>query len=80
MAKGATVEETEALLTKSGILVYGSRTADDGLMHMALCGTPTGKVHIFKIVKREQKKAERLGFRTLTNTGNQGEKSKGKIH
>ena len=62
--KGLTQDEMKSFLTKNKISVYEGRTQSDGMMHMTLCGSPSGKIHIFSIPKKDLKRAEKLGFKT----------------
>ncbi len=61
--KGIPLSDMEATLKKNKITVYDSKTQPDGLMHMALCGSPAGKIHLFTIPLSMQKNAENLGFK-----------------
>ena len=60
---GSNLDDVKAQLTSKNIPVFEAHTQADGLMHMALCGTPTGGIHVFAIPKKLQAKAQRLGFR-----------------
>ncbi len=67
MSPGVSLEEMKSSLIKKKIPVIEAKTQPDGLMHMALCGAPSGKIHIFKIPKNMLKKAEKLGFKVWVN-------------
>ncbi len=65
MGKTVPLDEAKAILEKKKILVYESHTQDDGLIHMQLCGSASGKIHVFSILKKNLKKAQTLGFKPL---------------
>ena len=69
--KGIPLEQMRGTLTKKKVLVYQARTQSDGLMHMTLCGAPSGTVHIFTIPKKDLKAATKLGFKIWTEPKNQ---------
>ena len=60
---GVSLEDMKGQLLSKKIPVFESHTQADGLMHMALCGTPTGSVHVFSIPLRFKERALRLGFK-----------------
>jgi hypothetical protein len=70
-SKGIPLDQMRASLTKKKITVYEARTQSDGLMHMTLCGSPAGTIHVFSIPKKNLKAAERLGFKVWTEPKNQ---------
>src|SRR5438105_724350 len=49
-------------LTGAGISVLSMRKANDGLIHIALCGTSTGAVNVFQVDAGALEKARSLGF------------------
>lgn len=62
--KGAvSVESMEREL--SGIPVFAKDKRSDGLMHVQVCGSPTGMINTFEIDLKNLKKAEERGFRRL---------------
>jgi len=50
-------------LTSRRIRVLSSRTQDDGLMHVQVCGSPTGKINVYEIPASSLRKALRTGFK-----------------
>jgi hypothetical protein len=60
---GVSLDAVKAQLIARKIPVFEAHTQADGLMHMALCGTPTGTIHVFMIPVRLRAKALRLGFK-----------------
>lgn len=56
------IEEMQQELTGSDIQVYQSSKSHDGLMHMQLCGSPTGNINVFSIASTDLNKAKSLGF------------------
>jgi hypothetical protein len=58
---GRSVEATEREL--AGIPVYHREKRSDGLMHIQVCGSPTGMINIFEIDSSNLKKAEERGFK-----------------
>lgn len=55
-----------AELTAAGVLVLDQRTGNDGVMRIAVCGAPTGSIHIFRIGAAGLATALAMGFRPLT--------------
>ena len=49
-----------------GITVYSAQNLQDGLMHVSLCGSPTGKANVYEIDRSNLEKAVKLGFREWT--------------
>ena len=49
----------------SGIPVFARDKRSDGLMHVQVCGSPTGMINTFEIELKNLKKAEERGFRRL---------------
>lgn len=62
-APPATVVAGVNVLKANKIRVLESKSASDGQMHMALCGTPSGRLNKYKILKSDLQRAEKLGFR-----------------
>lgn len=58
---GKTVDATEREL--AGIPVYHREKRSDGLMHIQVCGSPTGVINIFEIDSSNLKQAEERGFK-----------------
>ena len=65
MAKGLDSKSGAAELTKLGITVFQSRKSQDGLMHMAMCGSATGDTIELQIPKSQLDIAERNGYHSL---------------
>jgi hypothetical protein len=61
--QGIPLDEMQSVLTKNKIIIYEARTQSDGLVHMTVCGAPSGKIHVFSIPQRDLKKAKKLGFK-----------------
>lgn len=49
----------------AGIVVYAREKRKDGLMHIQICGSPTGMINIFEIDSTFLKQAEERGFKRL---------------
>lgn len=47
----------------AGIPVYSKEKRADGLMHIQVCGSPTGMINLFEIDQSNLKQAEERGFR-----------------
>jgi hypothetical protein len=62
-AKGLSLEEMEKQLAP--IKVYSRDKRDDGLMHIQVCGSPTGMINVYEIPGSAQKDAEKKGFKIL---------------
>lgn len=62
---GVPLSTMAAELTAAGIAVHASRSADDGMMRPAVCGAPTGTMHVFQIDAADLPQAQQLGFRPL---------------
>lgn len=60
-AKGVSVQEMEKQL--AGIKVYSRDKRPDGLMHIQVCGSPTGMINVFEIDASNLAKAEAKGFK-----------------
>lgn len=58
---GKSVEATEREL--AGIPVYHREKRSDGLMHIQVCGSPTGIINIYEIDSSNLKQAEERGFK-----------------
>ena len=55
----------KATLIRKKLTVFEATTQMDNLMHMALCGAPTGKIHVFTIPKNQLKRAVKFGLKLL---------------
>lgn len=60
-ARGVSVDEMEKQL--AGIKIYSREKRPDGLMHIQVCGSPTGMINVYEIELGELLKAEKLGFK-----------------
>ncbi|OFZ18259.1 MAG: hypothetical protein A2X94_07415 [Bdellovibrionales bacterium GWB1_55_8] len=59
---GIEIKSSEVILKKAGIRVEKTQKSTDGMMHIQMCGAPTGAVHGFLIDKSQVAEAEKLGF------------------
>jgi hypothetical protein len=59
--KGVAVEEMEKEL--AGIRVISKDKRPDGLMHIQVCGSPTGMINVYEIPVEKLKEAESRGFK-----------------
>ena len=50
-------------LEKAGIKVFAHQKKPDGLMHIQVCGSPTGMTNQIEILYSDIKKAHELGFK-----------------
>lgn len=48
------------------IKVYSFGSKADGLMHIQMCGTPTGKANVYEIDSTDLAAAQKLGFQQWT--------------
>lgn len=64
---GIPLDEMQATLSTNKIPVFESHTQSDGKMHMQLCGSPAGTIHVFTISKDDLKSAEKLGFKIFSS-------------
>lgn len=49
-----------------GIRIFEQKKKPDGLMHIQLCGSPTGMANVYQISADDLERAEKKGFRTWT--------------
>ena len=61
MGKGLTPTEMEKQL--EGIKVFSRDRRSDGLMHIQICGHPTGMINVFEVSATSLKDAESKGFK-----------------
>lgn len=54
-------------LTEHNIPVFAADCGSDGMMYIAVCGAPDGKIGIFTIDADDQQKAFSLGFEPLSS-------------
>jgi hypothetical protein len=78
--KAIPIEDMQHTLVLAKVTVYEARTQLDGLMHVALCGSPTGKIHVFTIPQADLKKALKLGFKVLKDPEESGRENGKKNH
>ncbi len=62
LGKEVTLAQMAASLEAAGVKVLASRKADDGKLHIQLCGAPTGRVNVFDIATVSLAAAQELGF------------------
>jgi hypothetical protein len=43
--------------------VYSSQNKSDGLMHMQVCGKPTGKANVYEVDRKDLAEVKKLGFK-----------------
>lgn len=59
--KGVSVDKMAEEL--KGIAVFSKQKKADGLMHIQVCGSGTGKANVYEILEKDFAKAEKLGFK-----------------
>ena len=59
--KAMSLQEMEKQLGSIPVVSRENRT--DGLMHIQVCGSPTGKVNVYEIPLEKLQEAETRGFR-----------------
>jgi hypothetical protein len=62
---GLSIEDMGKQLSRKKVYIFESYSQPDGLMHITMCGAPTGKIHVFTILKKDLNKAQKAGFKTL---------------
>lgn len=62
--KAVPVEEMQVEL--KGLAVHSAENRPDGLMHMQLCGSPTGRCNVYEIDRKDLDVALKKGFREWT--------------
>lgn len=60
---GKTISLEEMQKEFGAIKVYSSKNIVDGLMHIQMCGSPTGKSNVYEIDKADLEQALKLGFK-----------------
>jgi len=53
-------------LEEKKIKVYSMKKKADGLMHIQVCGSPTGYANVYEIFEADLEKAKELGFKKWT--------------
>ncbi len=59
--KAVSVEQMGNDLKK--VTVFSSQKKSDGLMHIQVCGSPTGMANVYEIFEADLAKAEKAGFK-----------------
>lgn len=59
------LEDMKATIEARKVPVYDAVTQPDGKMHIAVCGAPSGQIHVFEIPKKYFSKIKALGFKEL---------------
>ena len=54
-------------LKDAGIQVMASRSGNDGMMRMALCGSDTGEINIYSIPEQQLQHAVEVGFQPVSS-------------
>jgi len=49
-----------------GINIFSSKKQSDGLMHIQVCGSPTGMANVYEILEADLPRAEKAGFKKWT--------------
>lgn len=61
--QGKAISPQEMEKQLDGIKVFSRENRSDGLMHIQVCGSPTGMINIFEISATSLKDAEKRGFK-----------------
>lgn len=61
MGEFITIDKMKADL--KSIKVFSAQNKSDGLMHIQLCGSPTGKANVYEILKQDLAAAKSYGFK-----------------
>ena len=64
LKKGIPVAEMAKSL--KSIKVFSQENRSDGLMHIQVCGAPTGRANVYEIYTKDLIKAESFGFKKWT--------------
>lgn len=64
-AQGKAIPLDEMEKQLKGIKVHSRENRSDGLMHIQVCGSPTGMINVFEIDAQSLKTAEKRGFKKL---------------
>ena len=70
MGKEIVLESMEKEFNDVGVEVLGRRKDQDNLFRITVCGTPTGKINVYRIYASDFKKAEKLSFKLLVKKQN----------
>ena len=63
--QGKAALPTEMERQLSGIKVFSRESRSDGLMHIQMCGSPTGQINVFEIPLSSLPEALKRGFKKL---------------
>lgn len=61
-SEGISVEDMQKILAAGNIKVHCAQKGNTGMMHMTVCGAPTGSINIYTIPKDQLEQAQMLGF------------------
>ncbi len=64
MGKSLSLQEMQKDL--KGLTIFSSENKPDGLMHIQVCGSPTGRHNVYEISRADLEKAKQLGFQEWT--------------
>ena len=65
---GGKVTSLEAMAKELGdIKIYSQENKSDGMMHVMMCGTPTGRVNVYEINEADFSKVSGLGFKKFSD-------------
>ncbi len=63
---GKAIPAAEMQKELEGITVYSAENKPDGLMHIQVCGSPTGRANVYEIDKSSLELAKKKGFKEWT--------------
>ena len=66
MGQKISAKEMAKQLTRKNIPVISSQNKPDGLMHIQVCGSPTGQANVYEIPAAKLEEAQKLGFKPWT--------------
>lgn len=61
-SEGIALADMQKVLAAGNIKVHCAQKTNNGMMHMTLCGTPTGSINVYSIPKEQLEQAQILGF------------------
>jgi hypothetical protein len=64
--RGKAISLDAAAAELKGVSVFSKVKRVDGLMHIQVCGAPTGMANVFEILETDLGQAEKLGFKKWT--------------
>ena len=59
------LDRMQAELVANDIQIYKAYKSNDGLIHIQICGSPTGKINVFDINEQDVDKAQAMGFELI---------------